>query len=272
MGEHAQGKSSVLAALVGNVFLAIIKIAVSLTTGSVSMFAESVHSVADTLNQSLLFIGIERSKKPADSGHGYGYGIERFFWSLVSACGVLFIGAGITIYHSVESLFSGNTAAVTVSVLSVPVLAIALIVEGITLWLAIKELQGEQELSIDIFSDADPVLLAIIYEDGVRRGLRAYRAVAHLHNRKPALRLARRYRGRSRARIPRGAAHHKESPVHHREAAQRGCDRGHRGGTRERCVHRAHHRIQISRCRYKQIPNLRRGRVEWFAALRRDLR
>ena len=167
MGKHVHGGSSVVAALVGNSFLAVIKTAVAVTTGSVSMFAESVHSIADTLNQSLLLIGIQRSKRPADDIHGYGYGIERFFWSLISACGVLFIGSGIAIYHSVSSLLHPSTELYAFSVVSMIVLFSALIIESITLWVALRELRGEKKYSLEIFKDADPVLLAIIYEDGV---------------------------------------------------------------------------------------------------------
>ncbi len=167
MGNHVHGKSSVIAALAGNVFITVIKTIAAAITGSVSMFAESVHSIADTLNQSLLLIGIQRSKKPADDIHGYGYGIERFFWSLISACGVLFIGSGIAIYHSVDSLLHAESGPHAFSVISVGVLLIALVIEGITLWLAIRELQGKEKFSLEIFTDADPVLLAIIYEDGV---------------------------------------------------------------------------------------------------------
>lgn len=156
-----------LAALVGNAFLAIIKTVLSVMTGSVSMFAESIHSIADTLNQSLLLVGIQRSKKPADDVHGYGYGIERFFWSLISACGVLFIGSGVALYHSALSLIHPAEAAHGVSIVSIIVLLSALVIEGMTLWLAIKELRGDREFSADIFDEADPVLLAVIYEDGV---------------------------------------------------------------------------------------------------------
>ncbi len=161
------GRTSVIAALIGNAFLAVIKTVLSLMTGSVSMFAESIHSIADTLNQSLLLIGIQRSKKPADTGHGYGYGIERFFWSLISACGVLFIGSGVAIYHSVDSLLHASHQAQTFSLLSIIVLLVAFVLESITLAIALNELRGKEKISLDIFTDADPVLLAIIYEDGV---------------------------------------------------------------------------------------------------------
>jgi zinc transporter 9 len=163
---YTQGKSSVIAALLGNTFVTILKTVIFFITGSVSMFAESIHSFADTLNQSLLFIGLKRSKKPADHIRGYGYGIERFFWSLISACGIFFIGSGITIYHSIDSLIHKSSLVHAFNTMSIFVLLVALIIEGTTLWLALRELTKDKKLSKELWRDADPVLLAIIYEDG----------------------------------------------------------------------------------------------------------
>ncbi|MFA6392911.1 MAG: cation diffusion facilitator family transporter [Candidatus Paceibacterota bacterium] len=166
MSHKTQGNKSVTAALIGNTFVTIIKSIVAIFSGSASMFAESVHSFADTLNQSLLLIGLKRSKRPADDIHGYGYGIERFFWSLISACGILFIGAGVTIYHSIDSLLDTSTNSLNhFNYFTIVVLCIAFVVEGVTLYIAIKELKGKEKLSKKIFTDADPVTLAVVYED-----------------------------------------------------------------------------------------------------------
>ncbi|NVN97018.1 cation diffusion facilitator family transporter [Candidatus Nomurabacteria bacterium] len=166
MPNKIQGNKSVISALLGNTFVTIIKSVVAIISGSASMFAESVHSFADTLNQSLLLIGLKRSKRPADDIHGYGYGIERFFWSLISACGILFIGAGVTVYHSIDSLLRQEIGAPThFSYLTIIILCIAFIVEGVTLLIAIKELKGKEKFSKEIFIDADPVTLAVVYED-----------------------------------------------------------------------------------------------------------
>ena len=168
MEHHSQGKVSVIRALVGNTFVTLMKGAVFFFTGSASMYAEAVHSLADTLNQSLLLVGINRSRRPADSMHGYGYGIERFFWSLISACGILFIGSGVVIYNSLESLYHQSTINLAdFNLLSMSVLFVAFVVEGWTLWSAIKELKHNRKLSWGIFKDGDPILLAIIYEDSV---------------------------------------------------------------------------------------------------------
>jgi zinc transporter 9 len=167
MEKSVHGKKSVLAALTGNVFLAVIKTVLAVMTGSVSMFAESVHSIADTLNQSLLLVGIQRSKKPADDERGYGYGIERFFWSLISACGVLFIGSGITLFYSISTLIHPEIETHAFLALSIGALLVAFVLEGGTLSIALNELRAGKKFSLDIFTDGDPVLLAVIYEDSV---------------------------------------------------------------------------------------------------------
>ncbi len=167
MSHKVHGSVSVISALFGNTIVTILKTIAAIFSGSTSMFAESVHSFADTLNQSLLLVGLKRSKKPADHARGYGYGIERFFWSLISACGILFIGAGVTIYHSIESLIHGSNADVSqFNYFIFIVLILSFIIEGFTLLIAFKELKGSKKLSRSIFAHADPVTLAVVYEDG----------------------------------------------------------------------------------------------------------
>jgi zinc transporter 9 len=166
MLHKTEGNRSVVVALFGNFIVTIAKTVVAIISGSASMFAESVHSFADTLNQSLLLVGLKRSKKPADEDRGYGYGIERFFWSLISACGILFIGAGVTVYHSIDSLINHNNSNIhDYNYFIIIVLCFAFVVESITLYIAFLELKGKKKFSKKIFSDADPVTLAVVYED-----------------------------------------------------------------------------------------------------------
>lgn len=167
MGTKTHGTTSVIAALVGNSLVTMLKTAVAFVSGSTSMFAESIHSFADTLNQSLLLVGIRRSTKPADEERGYGYGIERFFWSLISACGILFIGAGVTVYHSVESLLHAPQFNEEMFHFTAVVLLFAAIIEGYTLIVALRELKAGRKFSMELFDDADPVTLAVVYEDSV---------------------------------------------------------------------------------------------------------
>jgi zinc transporter 9 len=168
MSTKAHGSKSVIAALVGNSVVTIAKFIAATVSGSAVMFAESIHSLADTLNQALLAIGIKRSKKVADELHSYGYGNERFFWAVISACGVLFVGAGVTVMHAVEQLSHPSHQVAQVNMLAVWVLMFALLVEGWTLTVALKELKGvNKNWSKDMFEDADPITLAVVYEDGV---------------------------------------------------------------------------------------------------------
>ena len=167
MSHKANSNKSVISALIGNIFITIIKTVAAVFSGSASMFAESIHSFADTLNQTLLLIGLKRSKRPADTSRGYGYGIERFFWSLISACGILFIGAGITIYHSIDSLIHYNSSEIhTFSYFTIIILCISFFVEGISFLIAFFEIKKGQKFSKKIFANADPVTLAVLYEDG----------------------------------------------------------------------------------------------------------
>ena len=82
--QHTSGFWPVVAAIAGNAIVAISKLVAAFVSGSSSMFSEAVHSLADTLNQTLLLIGLRRSLKKADDAFEYGYGGEGFFWALLS--------------------------------------------------------------------------------------------------------------------------------------------------------------------------------------------
>ena len=79
---------AIVAALLANAGIAVAKFVGYLITGSSSMLAESVHSVADTSNQGLLLFGQRQAKKEADSLHPFGYGRARYFYSFVVALGL----------------------------------------------------------------------------------------------------------------------------------------------------------------------------------------
>lgn len=159
---------AVFLALLGNGFLTITKSVAFLLTRSPAMLSEAIHSFADTANQGLLFIGIKRSNRPADARYHWGYGGERFLFSLLSAIGIFVLGCGVTVYHGVHSLI--DPPDITVSWVSYAVLGVALLVDGFVLSAAIREVsakKGDNSLMHFIRTSSDPTLLAVLFEDFV---------------------------------------------------------------------------------------------------------
>jgi len=164
---HTVGFWPVIAAFFGNLIVTAFKFTAALTSGSSAMFSEAIHSVADTSNQALLLIGLQRSRKQADEDFGYGYGLERFFWALLSACGVFFVGAGVTIAHGIGSILDPHPIEIQATVFVV--LAISFVVELWTLSIALRSLARmyPQESWSERFVLADPTTLAVCLEDSV---------------------------------------------------------------------------------------------------------
>jgi len=103
MSTHGSNKAIVFA-LAGNLLIAIIKYVVAFITGSAAMLAESIHSTADSFNQILLLIGHKNAKKAPSELHSFGYANEVFFWSLMVAVLLFFVGAMFSIYEGVHKL------------------------------------------------------------------------------------------------------------------------------------------------------------------------
>lgn len=163
----ASSQKAVVAALLGNSFVTIIKLIAFVLSGSGAMLSEAIHSFADTGNQLLLFIGLKRGQRAADDRFHYGYGGERFVFGMLSAAGIFFIGCGITIYHGVTSLISPHE--VNATALTFIVLATAFVIEGGVLMFAIRGIErqrGELPFWEYVRERADPAAVAILLEDG----------------------------------------------------------------------------------------------------------
>ncbi|MFZ4548026.1 MAG: cation diffusion facilitator family transporter [Bacteroidales bacterium] len=104
MSAHGSNKAIVFA-LAGNLLIAIIKYIVAFITGSTAMLAESIHSTADSFNQILLLIGHKKARKLPSEMHSFGYANEVFFWSLMVAVLLFFVGAMFSIYEGFHKLF-----------------------------------------------------------------------------------------------------------------------------------------------------------------------
>ncbi len=164
--EKKHTNRSVIYAFSGNLLITLLKFFGYFVSYSPSLFSEAMHSLADTFNQGLLWLGVKRSKKQADENHAYGYGAERFFWAVVSACGIFFLGAGVTVFNGIQSL-SKNTHS-EISGFIYFILLFSFFTESFTLWKAYKEIYTNKEESFkENLQNADPVSVAVFYEDFV---------------------------------------------------------------------------------------------------------
>lgn len=93
------GTKAILAALGANAGIAIAKFGGFVFTGSSSMLAESVHSVADTSNQGLLLLGKKTAQRTPTEEHPFGYGRDRYFFSFVVALMLFSLGSVFALYE-----------------------------------------------------------------------------------------------------------------------------------------------------------------------------
>lgn len=128
---------AVIAALAVNLTIAVAKFAAFLLTGSASMLAESVHSVADTGNELLLLIGRGRSRRARTLEHPFGYGRERYFYSFIVAVMLFTVGAAFSVYDGVHKMISPE--AVDSPTVAFVVLGLSAVLEAFSLRTAIRE-------------------------------------------------------------------------------------------------------------------------------------
>src|SRR5687767_9696608 len=104
MAGGGHGTKAVIAALVANAGIAVAKFAGFVITGSASMLAEAIHSVADSGNQGLLLLGGRRARRKADETHPFGYGRERYFWAFIVALVLFSLGGAFAMFEGVEKI------------------------------------------------------------------------------------------------------------------------------------------------------------------------
>lgn len=101
---HEGSRRAVVAAFSANVGIAAAKFVAFFFTGAASILAEAVHSVADTGNQALLFLGSARAQRAATEEHPFGFGRERYFWAFVVALVLFSLGSLFAIGEGIEKL------------------------------------------------------------------------------------------------------------------------------------------------------------------------
>jgi cation diffusion facilitator family transporter len=168
-GQGGESLFTVLLALGANVAVAVAKAVAGLLTGSAALLSEAAHSVADCGTEVFLLTALRRSEKPADRRHPFGYGKERYFWSLLAAVSIFTAGALFSLYEGVSTL-TGHPQDHRNVLVGYGVLLVAAILESISLAQAIRQVRGEQAkeklpLLPYLRTSDDPTVKTVLYED-----------------------------------------------------------------------------------------------------------
>ena len=169
MTTQSGSRLAVVAAIVGNLIIAIIKFVAATITGSSAMISEGIHSIVDTGNGGLVLLGMNRAKRPADESHPFGHGKALYFWTHIVAVSIFGIGGGMSLYegishirHVAPGVKMGDPTAAYI------VLAISMLVEGGTFTVATKQfLRAKGDMSAWQFvkRSKDPSLYTVMLED-----------------------------------------------------------------------------------------------------------
>lgn len=168
MSGHGGGKA-ILAAFLANMGIAIAKFIGWALSGSASMLAEAIHSVADSGNQLLLMLGGRKARRAADREHPFGYGRERYVYAFVVSIILFSVGGLFSIYEGVEKLTHPHALDEQWQYLPVAILVVAIALESFSLRTAVKEsnlvrAKGQSWVSFIRHSKA-PELPVVLLED-----------------------------------------------------------------------------------------------------------
>jgi cation diffusion facilitator family transporter len=134
---HDGTRRAIVAAFLANLGIAAAKFVAFAATGSASMLAEAIHSIADTGNQGLLFLGGRRSRRAPTSEHPFGFGQERYFWAFVVALVLFSLGSLFALAEGFDRL--QNPEHLDSPVVAYAVLGIAIVLESLSLRTARRE-------------------------------------------------------------------------------------------------------------------------------------
>lgn len=159
-------KRAIIAALLANTGIAITKFIAAAISGSAAMFAEGIHSLADTGNQILLLLGGRRAKRSATATHPFGYGRSRYIYAFMVSIVLFSVGGLFSMLEGIEKLqhpHELNQAWIPLTVLS-----IAILLESLSLRTALveaKKVRGNTPLVKYIRHAKSPELPVILLED-----------------------------------------------------------------------------------------------------------
>jgi cation diffusion facilitator family transporter len=159
---------TVAVAISTDLTMSVAKAVAAALTGSAGLFAETLHSLADTGNQLLLLKGLRGSRRRPDTNHPFGYGAELFYWSLLAALGVFIIGGVLSIWEGIQRLL--HPSEVQLTLVGFAVLGLGCLLDG-TSWLtSVRQLRREAagrgvRFRQHLRSTTDTAVTAVFFED-----------------------------------------------------------------------------------------------------------
>ena len=162
------GTRAIVAALLANIGIAITKFVAFLLTGSSSMLAESVHSLADSGNQALLLIGGKKSRRAATPLHPFGFGRERYVYAFIVSIVLFSVGGLFALYEAWHKFQHPEPITGRWWWVPIAVLLVAMALEGFSFRTAVTEsnqVRGERSWTAFIRTAKAPELPVILLED-----------------------------------------------------------------------------------------------------------
>jgi cation diffusion facilitator family transporter len=164
--SSGSGARAVVAALGANLAIAASKLVAFGFSGSSSMLAEGIHSLADSANQVLLLVGGRKSERAPTEEHPFGYGRERYVSGFLVAVVLFSVGGLFALYEGYEKIKSPHPLENVAWPLAV--LGFALVAESLSFRTAITEarqLRGRQTWVGFIRHAKAPELPVVLLED-----------------------------------------------------------------------------------------------------------
>jgi cation diffusion facilitator family transporter len=164
----SESLSSVAIAIGADLAMLVAKAAAAALTGSAALFAETLHSIADTGNQVLLLTGLRRARRRTDARHPFGYGAELFYWSLLAALGLFAVGGVLSVWEGLQRLL--HPSDVQAGLLGFSVLGLGCLLDGSSWLTSARQLWREARARGVPFrqhlrSTTDTAVTAVYYED-----------------------------------------------------------------------------------------------------------
>lgn len=167
-------KKTVYMALGGNLIITLSKVAAYMVSGSSAMLSEAIHSLVDSGNQALLLVGLTAADSDADGKYQYGYGKSIYFWSLVSALGTFWCGAGVSGWSSIQALMNPSVELQAIGWEVWSVLGVAFAVDGAVLYKTLQKININRPPNVSLLNHIinmrDPTTAAVLWEDAAACG------------------------------------------------------------------------------------------------------